>query len=381
MTEETVPLTRIALVEALELFGGHQQGDEHASEHWIYFICEHGAELIALSLAALGRIEPRRAGTVYEKHKLGPTQQRIVDALRSGPPKTLTELAEGLGINYQNTRRMLPVLRARGLISSRHDPLLDATVWQATSHGNTAALDTTAVLPAIPPTAPNGKPPITLGLPGFALEFDTQEELVGFVSHSGLLPGPETLYGPTADRASPDKDPAAVSPGLKAGKARAVKLAPSVPATTRRNRPRGAPAELESEPVTAPTAAAASLPAPNDVPPAPGMPVERRAYQKHARAPRPPLNVIAGPAPQTGSPVVPVEQITAGVDLFFCPPYSCKLLARSCVERQARFANGESRDALRSCGDCETGREVALRSQVVIDVESLRRKRSRPGGW
>lgn len=379
MTEETVPLTRIALVEALELFGGHQQGDEHASEHWIYFICEHGAELIALSLAALGRIEPRRAGTVYEKHKLGPTQQRIVDALRSGPPKTLTELAEGLGINYQNTRRMLPVLRARGLISSRHDPLLDATVWQATSHGNTAALDTTAVLPAIPPTAPNGRPPITLGLPGFALEFDTQEELVGFVSHSGLLPGPETLYGPTADRASPDKDPAAVSLGPKAGKARAAKLtseersaSASVAATKRWNR---AIAALESEPVTAPTAAAASLPAPNDAPAA------RRAYQKQVRPPRPPINIVAGPAPQTGSPVVPVEQITAGVDLFFCPPYSCKLLARSCVERQARFANGESRDALRSCGDCETGREVARRSQVVIDVESLRRKRSRPGGW
>lgn len=56
----------------------------------------------------------------------------------------------------------------------------------------------------------------------------------------------------------------------------------------------------------------------------------------------------------------PVAEIASGGDLFFCEPYNCKLLARACVERQARFDAGIDKISLRLCGGCELGKQVWL---------------------
>jgi hypothetical protein len=130
----TEPLTREMLERAMVVYGLYWGSDDPLDpilDEWCEFFNEHGAELIALSLAALGRISPppiERRGK-YQKHKLGATQQRIVDLLGGSKRLTVTDISTELGQNYQNTRRMLPVLERRGLIRNEFDQLREATVW------------------------------------------------------------------------------------------------------------------------------------------------------------------------------------------------------------------------------------------------------------
>lgn len=128
------PLTREMLERAMVVYGlywGDQDPPNAILDEWVEFFNEHGAELIALSLAALGRITPppiERRGK-YQKHKLGATQQRIVDLLGGSQRLTVTDISRELGQNYQNTRRMLPVLERRGLLRNEFDQHREATVW------------------------------------------------------------------------------------------------------------------------------------------------------------------------------------------------------------------------------------------------------------
>lgn len=139
----TEPLTREMLERAMVVYGlywGTDRPDDAIADEWVEFFNEHGAELIALSMAALGRISPpaiERRGK-YQKHKLGATQQRIVDLLGDGKRHTVTDISRELGHNYQNTRRMLPVLERRGLIRNEFDQLREATVWVRSGAGSAA---------------------------------------------------------------------------------------------------------------------------------------------------------------------------------------------------------------------------------------------------
>lgn len=143
----TEPLTRETLERAMVVYGvywGTDNPPDAICDEWVEFFNEHGFELIALSLAALGRITPppiERRGK-YQKHKLGATQQRIVDLLSDGAQHTVTDISRELGQNYQNTRRMLPVLERRGLIRNEFDQLREATVWMHS--GAICAKDVTA---------------------------------------------------------------------------------------------------------------------------------------------------------------------------------------------------------------------------------------------
>jgi hypothetical protein len=132
---EEVPteLTRDKLERAIVLHGELKGKDpeEATYEDWFDFLESHGLEVLCLALAALGRITPppiERRGK-YQKHKLGATQQRIVDLFGDGKRLTVTDISRELGHNYQNTRRMLPVLERRGLIRNEFDQLREATVW------------------------------------------------------------------------------------------------------------------------------------------------------------------------------------------------------------------------------------------------------------
>jgi hypothetical protein len=71
---------------------------------------------------------------------------------------------------------------------------------------------------------------------------------------------------------------------------------------------------------------------------------------------------------------VPVSDITAGTDLFRCVPYSCTMLARACVTRQAQAGSDFPPVSLLLCKGCELGREVKARAgHVDIDPHAADR--------
>jgi hypothetical protein len=126
---EHPPLTRVALERALIVHQRYWRGTDAESdeshEEWFDFMCVYGLETIALALAALGRLEPRyhvRPKT-YQKHTLGPAQQKIVDTLAEMGPKRATELAALTGIHERNLRRNLVSMRAREMLT------LDGMLW------------------------------------------------------------------------------------------------------------------------------------------------------------------------------------------------------------------------------------------------------------
>lgn len=311
------PLTRAELFRGLEVYGRFCANNDDFTE-WYDFVVDNGPELIALSLAALGRLEPRRAGTTYVKHKLGATQQRIVDTVREGP-LTTTEIAFSIGVNYQNVRRMLPVLAGRGLIVSGHDPIRAATVWVASEASSLLPQ------PSCEPDEPSEK-------------------------HSALVQGSSV-----EDNREPHA-PSAPQQGVDTPGNSQERPAGNV------EKPQCAPLDYGSLPVAART-----------------LDQTRPTQKRPGRPPRarlPTAPVAAATA--TVRELVPVERITSGDDLFFCAPYACKLLARACVERQARFAAGDDKTALRLCGGCELGHQVKERSGVVIDLATITKRRR---GW
>lgn len=95
------------------------------------FVDERGGEVLALAIAAVGRLGPKEMRGPYGQRMLGQTQAKIVETVTDHGPLTVSELAATLGLNYQNTRRMLPVLEARGLIHKGHCPIKAAQVWAA----------------------------------------------------------------------------------------------------------------------------------------------------------------------------------------------------------------------------------------------------------
>ncbi len=151
MAEPKSPLTRQELLDALKAFlacdGSGEPRDEDL-DTWTMFMWHRGDEVVALALAAIDRLEPRRPGMKYTKHKLGRTQERIVKFLKSDQWRTTTEIAEALGGNYQNIRRMLPVLHARGFIENRVEADMSQR-WRAVR-----ADPEPIVLPAEPPPEP-----------------------------------------------------------------------------------------------------------------------------------------------------------------------------------------------------------------------------------
>lgn len=126
------PLTRADLIEAFGLWHDFlTKEDWPALGGWTNFMGERGGEVLALAIAAVGRLGPKEIRGPYGQRMLGQTQHKIVDLLTDDKPRTTTEIAESLGLNYQNTRRMLPVLEARGLIKKSHDPIKAAQVWSS----------------------------------------------------------------------------------------------------------------------------------------------------------------------------------------------------------------------------------------------------------
>jgi hypothetical protein len=117
------PLTRFMLERATIVFTRYWHGsdvemDEYMTE-WHDFIGAYGVEVLALALAALGRLEPRyhNRPKTNQKHTLGPAQQKIVDALSEMGPKRATELAAITGIHERNLRRNLVSMGARGMLT------------------------------------------------------------------------------------------------------------------------------------------------------------------------------------------------------------------------------------------------------------------------
>jgi hypothetical protein len=73
--------------------------------------------------------------------------------------------------------------------------------------------------------------------------------------------------------------------------------------------------------------------------------------------------------------IVPVAQLTRPHDIFRCIPYSCAMMARRCVERQATADSDFPPAALLQCKGCSLGAQVKERvgSQVVIDPHAAAR--------
>jgi len=124
------PVTRKGLLLALQHHAGlvSDVDDFESLQAWSDFMFAHGAEVVALALAAIGRLEPLRRRP-YVKHALGPLQQRITDLLRDGKPRTTTQMSEGLGANYNNTRKTLMVLQTRGVLRRERNALTTQYVW------------------------------------------------------------------------------------------------------------------------------------------------------------------------------------------------------------------------------------------------------------
>ena len=71
---------------------------------------------------------------------------------------------------------------------------------------------------------------------------------------------------------------------------------------------------------------------------------------------------------------VPVSELTSGVQLFRCIPYSCTMLARACVTRQAQADSDFPPVSLLLCKGCELGAQVAARvTDVVVDPHAAAR--------
>jgi hypothetical protein len=70
---------------------------------------------------------------------------------------------------------------------------------------------------------------------------------------------------------------------------------------------------------------------------------------------------------------IEVGEITSGSDAFECVPYSCKMLARSCVERRTQVRAGINLIAFRRCRGCELGAQVEANSGVVIALDVVRK--------
>jgi hypothetical protein len=71
---------------------------------------------------------------------------------------------------------------------------------------------------------------------------------------------------------------------------------------------------------------------------------------------------------------IPVERITQGSDAFFCVPYSCKLTARSCVERRVRVRAGVQAVTFAQCKGCELGAAVERNSGLKVRLKIHRPK-------
>jgi hypothetical protein len=66
---------------------------------------------------------------------------------------------------------------------------------------------------------------------------------------------------------------------------------------------------------------------------------------------------------------VPVSELTSGVQLFRCVPYSCTMLARSCVVRQAQADSDFPPVSLLLCKGCTLGAEVKARAGGDVEVD------------
>ena len=66
---------------------------------------------------------------------------------------------------------------------------------------------------------------------------------------------------------------------------------------------------------------------------------------------------------------VEASEITTGAQLFRCIPYNCTLLARACVERQAKADLGLEAITLLKCKGCELGAVVRQRATDVTFTE------------
>lgn len=127
-------LTREKLERAIVLHGKiRSDGLEEDYEDWFDFLAVNGLETLCLALAAFNRLEPRRAGLTYVKHRLGDAQERAISYIREHPRRTTSEIASALGANYQNIRHTLQALEPRGLIRREHDAVRAAMVWLAAS--------------------------------------------------------------------------------------------------------------------------------------------------------------------------------------------------------------------------------------------------------
>ena len=170
------PLTRAKLLRAMvverRVSADEKLEDEGAWEEWSEFYSYHGAELLALSLAALGRIEPEQPGELqfsgeltsdkllhaldlceqhdhnaklvdveawtnffvafgtqvvrlalghqgrrgpYNRNELGDVQRKVVNALAKCP-MTVRQLIAATAAHERNLRRTLDVLTSRGIL-------------------------------------------------------------------------------------------------------------------------------------------------------------------------------------------------------------------------------------------------------------------------
>ena len=65
----------------------------------------------------------------------------------------------------------------------------------------------------------------------------------------------------------------------------------------------------------------------------------------------------------------PASELTSGNQLFKCAPYNCTMLARACLERQAKAALGLEAITLLKCRGCELGAQVRGRVTDVTFTE------------
>lgn len=192
------PLTRAKLLTGMKIFGLCQVDEDTFFHDWYEWCDAHGAELLALSLAAIDRIEPRRKLDRYQKHTYGPAQQKVIDALQGGP-KSIGQLATLTGLHDRNMRKNLVALTARGVLVDGKDPYSEVKLWGLPG----CAFPT---LPA-PPSKPAAAAPALQEQPkpagGAGARQEAEALPVVSVTEPTLAPDPEPQKPAETTRAAP----------------------------------------------------------------------------------------------------------------------------------------------------------------------------------
>ncbi len=128
------PLTRKILEDGLAIYLKFKNKPDLSDRElfdYTEFFGDYGLDLIMLSMAALGRLDPTpaRADKPYAPNKLSPKHQTVLDTIAANPGLTRSDIADLVGVAYHRLKLVFPFLEQCGMIVRKNDPIKAADVW------------------------------------------------------------------------------------------------------------------------------------------------------------------------------------------------------------------------------------------------------------